>query len=866
MNENSPSVLRKSRSSRACRSAFALLSLCSGIYSAGALRAADLFPFVLPWDDATPSVTDVSAWNEKPAGKAGFVVVKDGHLYAGGKRFRIFGVNCAFGANFPTHADAEKVAARMAKFGINCVRFHHMDMQSAPSGIWAADMRTLDPGQLDKLDWFIAKLKEHGIYADLNLHVSRTYHDLPASDKKGNPSYDKGVDNFSAKIIEEQKEYARALLQHVNPYTGNAYIQEPAVALIEINNENALLFEWWTGGLDKISAPYRAELTQLWNHWLKKKYPNDESLRAAWSAGAHAAGSELLKNGDLVQRLEGWYLEKHEGAEAVAAGAADGSAHVMRVEVQKPGHEEWHVQIGQGGLKLKSGESYTLTFRAKSDAARSGRVGASQAHEPWSVFGSKELDLGSDWKPFSFSFVAKQDDANARVSFSFGQHPGVYEIADLHLAVSRVNGDATRDAAGLIPSFTRDEYANRTPVAQQDWYQFLWSLEEAYWPGMYHFLKDDLKAKPLVLGTQMFWSPFPIQAQLDVIDSHAYWQHPSFPHRQWDMNDWSVKNVSMAGASDGGTLARLATQRVAGKPYICSEYNHASPNTYSAECFPLICAFAAMQDWDGIFAFAYSHRTDDWGKGYVPSFFDIDQHPLKMATLPGAMATWLRGDVSPAAGQHFAVLNAQQVMDRARTGGPRVAADQFGVTTQEALTKRVGVAPDFMAGLDDRAAFVEKPASTKPEFLWDTSNRCVTIDTPKSKAVIGHLGGRAFDLGDVTVVSGTTLLDWAVIQLTVLDGADFKSARRILITATGYTENTGMKWHDDAKTTVGTDWGHAPSQVEGVAATIKLPIVSKAKAWALDERGQRRAEIPLKDGSITIGPDAKSLWYEVSAE
>ena len=90
----------------------------------------------------------------------------------------------AFGANFPTHEDAEKVAGRMAKFGINCVRFHHMDMQTAPTGIFAADGRTLDPDRLDRLDYFIAQLKAHGIYADLNLHVSRTYPDAPPRRKR----------------------------------------------------------------------------------------------------------------------------------------------------------------------------------------------------------------------------------------------------------------------------------------------------------------------------------------------------------------------------------------------------------------------------------------------------------------------------------------------------------------------------------------------------------------------------------------------------------------------------------------------------------------------------------------------------------
>jgi len=110
---------------------------------------APMFPFVLPWDDASPGITNMSNLLDKPAGGRGFVVAKEGHLFDGNKRFRIFGVNTVFGANFPTHEDAGKVAARMAKFGINCVRFHHMDMQAAPGGIWSADMKTLDPGQVD---------------------------------------------------------------------------------------------------------------------------------------------------------------------------------------------------------------------------------------------------------------------------------------------------------------------------------------------------------------------------------------------------------------------------------------------------------------------------------------------------------------------------------------------------------------------------------------------------------------------------------------------------------------------------------------------------------------------------------------------
>ncbi|RLF17116.1 MAG: hypothetical protein DRJ66_01560, partial [Thermoprotei archaeon] len=142
-------------------------------------ESSSMFAFYLPWDDFSPSPTNISVWIEKPTGKYGHVYVgPDGHLYVGNKRIRFLGVNLCFGACFPRKEDAEKIAARMAKFGINIVRFHHMDHSRFPNGILARgykDTRHLDPEALDRLDYFIAKLKENGIYVDLNLLVSRRF-------------------------------------------------------------------------------------------------------------------------------------------------------------------------------------------------------------------------------------------------------------------------------------------------------------------------------------------------------------------------------------------------------------------------------------------------------------------------------------------------------------------------------------------------------------------------------------------------------------------------------------------------------------------------------------------------------------------
>ena len=119
--------------------------------------------------------------------------------------------------------------------------------------------------------------------------------------------------------------------------------------------------------------------------------------------------------------------------------------------------------------------------------------------------------------------------------------------------------------------------------------------------------------------------------------------------------------------------------------------------------------------------------------------------------------------------------------------------------------------------------------------------------------------------GYIEIETAAQSQDWASIQLTVIDEKYFANTTRILITATGKAANTDMKWTSDAHESVGANWGRAPSLVEGIAAKITLPN-SKLKAWALDERGQRRDAVPMKDGVLEIGPQYRTLWYEVAAE
>jgi hypothetical protein len=859
-------------------------------------QSSSLFPFVLPWDDAAPSVTNVSAWLHKPAGKFGRVRAgADGHYYVGNQRIRFFGVNVCFGGAFPRKDQAEKIAARMAKFGINVVRFHHMDMQTFPGGIRArnvAHTRDLDPEALDRLDYFIAQLKRNGIYVNLNLLVSRPINaadGLPAEIESLGWKERHVVGFFHAPALELQKEYARKLLTHRNPYTGMSYAEDPAVAFVEINNENGLIHAWLGNDVDTLPKVFLDDLQRQWNTWLRQRYGATDKLRQAWGVQEEALGAELLVNNDFARGAERWTLEQHEQAKATATVSDDvppalRGAKSARVTVTQTSSQGWHVQFNQAGLKVQAERPYTLSFWAKADKPLSLSVNVGQAHEPWQHLGfNASAHLTPEWKPFRFVFNLTQNDDNARVNFSnlASQTASVW-LAGVSFRPGGVVGLEANERIenGSVPAFQRSRFGERTVEAQRDWLRFLWETEDNYWQTMYRTLKNDLKVGSVVFGTIVRCSTPNLQARLDAIDTHAYWQHPQFPGRPWDPENWLVHNRSMVNEA-GGTLPGLALRRVVGKPHNVTEYNHAAPNTFSSEAYLLLSAYAALQDWDAIYAFSYSHRSDDWDTQRIPNFFDIDQHPTKMVTLIPAVAMFVRGDVKPAQQQVVVSLNKEDEVDMLRQSRAweLVHAGSVGVPNVTALMHRVAIAVGNGAVVRSSALrrdYQHNYIADTGELVWDLSDQgrgVVTVNAPKSKAVIGYGGGKRFDLGGIIIEPGATRQDgWCAVSVTAMEGDISAGNSRWLITATGYAENTGMGWKSAEKNSVGRNWGTPPSLVEGVPARITLPLpAARVQAWALDERGQRRTSVPVQatpEGKavISLGAQWKTLWYEVETK
>lgn len=842
---------------------------------------ASLFPFLISYD-APANASSVAHLLDAPAGKHGFVRVENGHFVDDKGRVRLNATNLTGPANFPTHEQADKVAARLARFGINCVRLHYFDAQygnfmtgdetgifgNAPSlpKAFTADPTVYVPfslEQVDRQDYLIAALKRHGVYVNINLHIAR---------------FPKGLSFFEPHMIASEKEYAKRLLTRVNPYTRLAYTDDPCVAVMEINNENALFNNYLGGTIDRLKGPYADEFRRQWNVWLAKKYANTEALKQAWNWVSTPLCDEQIPEGGFGQSVtmdgKKWVLAR--GESKAVAESKDGT---LTLRVPGEGGEMFPKLFRT--VTVKKGQPYTLSFKIRRTAgAKSALLGLAVADTKggWRSLGLfQKFSVDKAWKKMSCAFVASDDSDRAQVQITRFD-VGAYEIDDLSFqsgAVSDFNA-ASRLEDGSIPIVKSVGFA---PLqARRDFYQFLVDTEHAYWTGIADYLKHDLKARAVVSGTQVCgYSPPFVQAELDYVDNHSYWCHPSPVSKTW-----KIRNESMVNSL--ACIRGLAEQRVIGKPYTVSEYNHPFPNQYGAEGQPMLRAYGAFQGWDGVFEYTYNHSPDFEPKRNT-YFFSMIARTDVLAHMPACATMFLRGDVREAREAVVGALDYPAYFDRlVRTKAVAEGITALGFDGRQALLHQVGVELSGKNGTDTNA--VAKIALAQNVFVSDTGELTwnveqsgagyFAVNTPNTKLFTGFPAGRTITFGDVSLAVGKTRLNWATVSLVSRQATGFGAAGRpasILLAATGLSENEGTENEKVSEKEIAFHdrlaWGNGTVLVEGVAATVTLPSdPSKTTCFALDSRGERTVSVPVEKAAggsqIVIGPQYQTVWYEIA--
>jgi hypothetical protein len=860
------------------------------------------FVFDVPFDGLKPETAPYALAQRNHQAIHDPVIIKDQQFVTktDGKEIRFWGTNLCYSACFLPHDVSDRLVKRLQSLGINIIRFHHMDQRPYPGGIWDRDAkhatnkpysdidpsyhfehRKLDTEALDRLDYLIAQLKKAGIRVNLNLKVSREYGSIDgfpaADDNQMMPRRGRGLDFFYQPMIDAQKQYAQMLLGHVNAYTGLSYADDPVIAMVEINNENGLVYGWNLGMLDRLPQDCHQALIEKWNHWLKAKYTNTAALIKAWGQDADGdSGNDLLAKADVKNdlKLAGGKATLEQGSIAGEVEAADENRDLKRIVIEQSGGSAWRVRYRWTSLKLAANKHYLLQLNLRANTPQNIKLSVRRSDDADKTIGpGKRLSVTTQWQRFEIPINTPADhqSGSSQILMDIGYDGLVLDMGQAVLQSTDPIGLPMHqgiDEKQQVAWPSRTETAMRNEAFQIDAMTFLRQTEIKYWQEMKDYLRHTLGVQSCITGTATGHTTPQIAAEsVDFLDTHRYWGSPKFSKARYDRRKWSLEHQAMVNTPQTSTIMRLSGRRVFGMPFTVTEYNHPQPNDYAAEGFPIIAVYGAYQNWQGIFQFAYSHNTQTIEQhGLAGSFFDLSGNPMQLALMPGCSAIFQNKSVPQAQSMQTAYVPVKTQLEKQMLRGyPRLVesvAYDGGIQPDAWMTSAIGLVRD-----SDQLQPSQTPSNNQP-VKWagfEQQRGHIVFTGTDAAGLIGFVNDQPLDLGWLKLQSGNTSLNgFAVILLNAVDGQMLGSSGRYLITAVTRCANRNMGWDKD-RSTFGTQWGDLPTLVEAVPMTVSL--ANKAKLYPLSADGSRRDMLPVKENQkVKLDASHQTLWYELVIE
>ncbi len=847
------------------------------------------YNFNLPFNDTTPSVF-LPIFPQKTITEAERVSVSGSNFMVAGKPYKFWGVNFAAGGAFPTKTLSPSIAGRMRKMGINLIRFHHMDNPWAGNDnslVNSTTTRSLNPTTLDRLDFMISEMKRNSIYANINLNVSRTFtrgDGVAGADSL--PEFGKGVTIFDPQLIDLQREYARQLLTHVNPYTQKTFADDPTVAMVEIINENSLYGMWKDNTLKPLTKGggllqrHSSLLDSLWNVFLIKKYGTQTALQTAWTLAGGAPFTERIAGGTFENGLNAnFQTEQNAGATATttidATQGATGSRSAKVVVTNATG-TDWHIQFKHVNFSLKKDSAYTVRFAVKSDQNRQFFASLMRNDAPYTWYGGQSVNATTTWQTVQFSVSPSENiDGFGRLSFNLGSQLGTFWFDDISLGEPQ--------PLAFLPSesltnrnINRFDYAERNGFAKQrvaDLAEFYIGLQKEFMESMRLYLKNDLGVKASITGTNALVG---IQEgmeheNMDYIDDHNYWDHPQFPNTAWSATDWLINNrPQVKDPSGGGMPQALSGVGLANKPFTVSEFNQAFPNRFRTEMPHFVAAYGAFHGMDGVMFFTYSGENI-WSNDFTNSYFDLHRDPSVMSLFPTFAYAYRNGLIAESAQPlliNYSRNDVYKSFEKDNNGrwGKYVPYDLRLQLTRSLRTATYNHAQGLSAQSPFPTPSVNTFQTDTRETNLNTQTGLLTTQTPNFAAITGFLNDNVnTTVGNLTLVNADNFgsIAWLSLNQKPLAEADTS-----LLTISCRGQNTGTNWNA-ANTSTGAS-GSAPTLQQPLTVSLKITLpydnillhTLSATGQSLGSRRINATTPQVFEFTVNQATD-KTLWYAI---
>ena len=375
----------------------------------------------------------------------------------------------------------------------------------------------------------------------------------------------------------------------------------------------------------------------------------------------------------------------------------------------------------------------------------------------------------------------------------------------------------------------------------------------------------------------------------DYVDTHFYVDHPSFLEKSWRPPSWCPNENIFRGRSAGAAM--VSAVRILDRPFTVSEYNYCGPGRYRGVGGIATGAEAALQDWAGLWRFAWAHNL---GAALHPGtgglgYFNLAVDPLQLASERASICLFLRGDAEPFETTYAVTLPLDRISspDSMIGESPRVSwvaaawHAKIGNIVGDGRAMGASLPGAIHAGDFDKA-YIKSPDEVLREIGVAgkhgaaspvvVENGTFLIDTPRTCGVFAEGGVHAAGVLRVEI-SGAPATVWA----SSLDGEPLASSRRILVTHLTDVQNTDASYAD-ADMTIIKSYGHLPYLMRVGRADVALSIAGGSGAvppsfvvHALAPDGTRTAEIPAtySDGvlrftaDIARDPASATFLYEI---
>jgi hypothetical protein len=220
------------------------------------------------WPEGAESPIDLSHLNEDQAGEHGFIRAEGvDFVHADtGEAVRFWAVNIGPGVARLDDASMRRLAAYLARHGVNLVRYHGLIGENR-------DLAEVDAELLERVHFMIGAMRDEGIYTGLSMYFPLWVR-IPEGDEVQGYAGDQrphGLLMFDERYEQRYRDYLHEILTAENPYTGTPMAEDPAVAYLEIQNEDSVFF-WTFNPYRNLPEPLMQRIERQFGHWLAEQH------------------------------------------------------------------------------------------------------------------------------------------------------------------------------------------------------------------------------------------------------------------------------------------------------------------------------------------------------------------------------------------------------------------------------------------------------------------------------------------------------------------------------------------------------------------------------------------------------------------